>query len=547
VAQADSERFELRKYLHVLRQRRGLIAVITLGVMVTTLIVSLLQTRVYEAGAEVLLQPRSTESVFGGSNETPNTVAPTVETEIRIMRSDAVRAAVRAAIGSAPAMSVSRIGETEVMKVSATDQSARRAAQVANAYARAYVDFRKNQAVGDLKLATDQIKVKIDALQAEIDALGTRLAQATGSELAAAQATLGPRYSNLITEQSLLTQKLNSLQVDATLKSGGAQLVRAASVPSSPASPKVLRNVLAALVAGLILGTALAFVREHLDDSVRTKDDLADALPGVPVLGVVPVIDGWGAKSALAHLKSVQTGSGPATEAYRSLRNSIEHLGIDRPVRTLQVTSPTAGEGKTTLVANLAVVFAATGRRVVMVDCDLRRPSIHSIFGIANDVGFTSIVLDGVAPLAAVHTADMTPPVFLVPAGPLPPNPSEILSSSRTAEIIFELQGEFDIVLVDSPPVLPVADAVALAAWVEATVLVGKAGVTAGRMLTEALERLRQVDADVVGTVLNQAAAEATYGYYGYGYGHPGGAANGERNGSSSTPPVRDRPTDARS
>jgi succinoglycan biosynthesis transport protein ExoP len=527
VANVDAERFDLRTHLRTVARHRNLILIVTAGVVACAVLVSLLQTTVYSASAEIVLQPRSTESVFDASGGSGTQSDRTVETEIRVLKSDAVRSAVRQSIGSAPTVTATRIGETEAMKITATNTSAERSARIANAYANAYLDLRKNQAVGDLRAASDQIKSKIDALQIQIDDLDRRLLQATPADRPAVEATIGPRYNNLLAEQGLLAQKLNSLQVDATLKSGGAQLVRAATVPNSPASPKPVRNALGALLVGLVLGTGFAFVRDHLDDSVRTKEDLARALPGTPILGVVPVIENLKADNAPPHLKAVGTGTTPAGEAYRSIRTAVQLLGVERPLRTLQITSPAAGEGKTTLLANLAVVLAAAGQRVVMVDCDLRRPTLNQLFDLPNDVGFTSVFLGDASPLATVQRVGVDSSLFLVSSGPLPVNPSEILGSNRTAQFVFELQSAFDVVLVDSAPVLPVADAVVLAAWVEATILVASAGVTTGRAVADSVERLRQVDARVVGTVLNRAAAEATYGY-GYGYSTP--ATNGRRN-----------------
>jgi capsular exopolysaccharide synthesis family protein len=518
VAQPDGQGFDLRSYLRTLHRRRWLIALVTVGVVACALVVSLLQSKVYRASAEVVLQPRSTESVFDPSNTTGNN--RTVETEIRVLRSDDVRNAVRREIGSAPPVTAARVGETEAMKISAASPDAQRAARIANAYASAYIELRKNQAVGDLKAASDQIGTKITALQGQIDALDKRLASAAPAERAGVEATIGPRYTSLLTEQSLLSQKLDSLQVDATLKSGGVQLVSEARPPTSPASPKPLRNALAAAVVGLVLGVALAFVREHLDDSVRNKDDLARALPGIPVLGVVPLNEDWDWEHATAQLEMVRTGSTPAAEALRTLRTAIQLLGVERPLHTLQITSPAAREGKSTLLANLAVVLAASGQRVVMLDCDLRRPSLHELFGVPDDVGFTSIFLGDATAQEVVQKVDIGSSLFLVTSGPIPANPSELLGSGRTAQFIFDLQSEYDIVLVDSAPVLPVADAVVLAAWVEATLMVAAAGATTRGALADAFERMRHVDARVVGSVLNRATVELGYSYgqrYGYG------------------------------
>lgn len=528
----DAESIDLRSYLHVLRRRKLTVALVTLGLVVSTVVASLLQSPVYEGVTEILLQPRGADFLFDANNASRVAATRTVETEIRVMRSDPVRNAVREKIGTAPKVSAVRLGETEVMEVRASSGSASRAALIANSYAEAYVDFRRNQATEDSLAAAEQVQFKIDELQSELDAIDRQIAAAASGERAATEARLRPRYTSLLTQQSLLSQKLDQLQVIATLNIGGAQVVRSADVPTSPASPKPLRNGLAALAVGLVAGIGLAFVREHLDDSIKNKEDLGTTLRTLPVLASIPDADdlgGHGAGGTREWLRRTQT---PTAEAYRSLRTSVQLLGVERPIRTLQVTSPIAGDGKTTTLANLAVVLAMAGQRVVMVDCDLRRPRLHTLFGLSDRVGFTSLLLGSVSLREAVQRVPGSDELFLLSSGPQPANPSELLSLKRTAELIFDLQTHFDMVLIDSAPVLPVTDATVLAAWVEATMLVTSAGTTTRTQVTDALDRLKQVDAPVVGAVLNRAPAEQGYGYR-YDDGSPPRSGFGRRGDSS--------------
>jgi polysaccharide biosynthesis transport protein len=515
VPQTTSE-IDLRRVLRTLRRRRLLSALVALGMAAVALVVSTLSTAMYRASAEIVVQPDSAQSVF---DQAGSASAPTgsVETEIRVVQSDPVRRAATEELGGPARVSATRVGETEIMRITALEPSPRRAADVANAFAKAYVDLRKSQAIGDVNAASEQIRAKINSLQVEIDALDRRLSQASAQERAAVEASVGPRYTSLITEQGLLSQKLNSLEVDAALKTGGVQLVRQAEVPTEQASPNPVRNGIAALVVGLILGVGLAFLRDHLDDSVATKDDLVAAAPQTPVLGVVPVLKEWTVARATASHRSPDDASVAAVEAYRTLRTSIQLLGVDRPLRTLQVTSPGAGEGKTTVLANLGLALSAGGQRTVLVDCDLRRPRLHELFGLPNDVGMSTVLAGDISPLDVVRQVPGGGSLFVVTAGPIPNNPVELLLSKRASKVMFELEGEFETVLVDSPPVLAVTDAVVLAAWVDATLLVARARRTGRRAVDEALERLGQVNARIAGTILNGAAAADSYGY-GYGY-----------------------------
>ncbi len=300
--------------------------------------------------------------------------------------------------------------------------------------------------------------------------------------------------------------------MDGALKQGGAQLVTPATTPTSAVAPRPLRNGLLALFVGLLLGICLAFLLNYLDDSVRTKDDFERVAPGLPVLGMIPVVSGWKTKDR-PFLVSTHDPMSPAAEAYRTLRTSVQFLGLDQPMRILQLTSANAREGKTTTLANLAVALAGAGQRVLVVCCDLRRPRIHEFFGLENGVGFTSALL-GKVPLAdAIQAVPDQPGIDLLASGPLPPNPSELLSSNRTAEVLNALRVEYDIVLVDSPPLLPVTDALVLSHRVDAVLLVSVAGATTRKEVVRATELLVQVEAPVVGAVLNGVDPEGSDGY----------------------------------
>jgi capsular exopolysaccharide synthesis family protein len=306
------------------------------------------------------------------------------------------------------------------------------------------------------------------------------------------------------------------VQVTANLKTGDAQLVTPASTPLRPDSPQPRRDAVVALVVGLLLGVALALLREHLDDSVKTKDELERVSDGLPTLGIVPREAGWKDREE-AYVVSRDEPFSPSAEAFRSLRTAIQFIGLDRPVHTLQITSPNAGEGKTSTLSNLAVALARAGKRVGLVCCDLRRPRLHEFFGIPNTVGFTSVLLGEVSLDAAMVRVHGEANLAVLPSGPLPPNPSELLASPRTAEVLTALQAHFDVVLVDSPPVLPATDAAVISGRVDVSLLVANAGETGRKEMTRAIELLRQVDAPLIGVVLNGARNEPGSGY---GYHH---------------------------
>jgi len=485
--------FELRDYVRVLRRRKIPIILVTFFVIVIALSASYVQTPVYSATAQILLQARSTEFLFDSSGPTR-----AVKDEILVINSEPLRAVVKEKFGSAPPVSAAPVGETSAINVSAESTEPAQAAAVANAYVNAYIEFRRKQAVDDLLAASAEIQNKVADLQKQIDAAS------------------GPQKEPLVQAQALFKQKRDELQVGSAIRTGGAQLVTSAAVPISPVRPTPKRNGIVAAIAGLLLGVGIAFLIEYLDDSIKNKEDLASATSGLPVIGLIPVVSDWRAQDE-AQVVSLVAPKSPAAEAYRTLRTAVQFIGLEHPTKTLQLTSAGPQEGKSTTLANLAVALARAGQSVVVVCCDLRRPRIHEFFALENSSGFTSVLLGKVSLSASLQAVPGQPRVSLLASGPLPPNPSELLASRRTVEVLALLRAEFDVVLIDSPPVLPVTDALVISGLVDATLLVAVAGGTTRREAARTVELLRQVDAPLIGAVLNGVRSDGSYGY-GYDY-----------------------------
>lgn len=514
----------LRDYLEVVRRRKTVIAMCVVVLLGIAMAVSYLQTPRYSATAKLLLKPRSSQSLFGSDSQTYVDPARSVETEIEVIKTEPVQDLVRTKIGSAPPVQVRPVGRTDLVSVRAESTDPTRAALVANTYAGAYIEFRRKQALDDLSAAGEEVQTKITDLQRQIENLGSTTAnvppcvdarttpEACGQR-SAAEATLTQRRTTLISQLGLFQQRLDQLQVDSALATGGAQLVTPASTPAEPFQPRPLRNAVLGLVLGVLFGVGLAFLVEHLDDSIKRKDDFERAVPGVGVLGLVPMVADWKSKDR-TRLVSLTEPTSPPAEAYRMLRTSIQFLGFDRQVRIVQVTSASAREGKTTTLANLAVAFASSGLRTVAVCCDLRRPRLHEFFDLDNSVGFTSVLLGHVPLGKALQSVPGQERLLLLASGPLPPNPAELLSSSRTADLLGTLAAQADIVLIDSPPVLPVTDSLVLCQRVDSLVLVSSAGTTTRKAAARAAEMLKQVNAPLVGAVLNGVTEEDGYGRY---------------------------------
>ncbi len=516
----------LRDYLRILLRRRFTILLIVVLFVGPVLTYSVLQAPVYAAKSRVLLEdvtPASLADPGAGASTDPGR---RLRTQLEVFAGEPLRGAVRAKLGSVPQATARGLGTTDVIEITARDRSAKRAATVADAYADAYVELRRTQSLDNLVAAGQQVQNRLTGAQKRLDDLDAQIATAPADRQNALRGA--PDHDALVAQVSVLRQRLDNLQINQALNSGGAEIVTHASVPTGPVSPRPLRAGLLALAAGLVVGTGAAFLQEYLDDSVKTRNELGRLGGGRPVLGVVPVVSE--AVDSAGQVVSLNDPKSPAAEAYRSLRTSIQFLALDTPVVTIEVTSPSPREGKTTTVANLGVAMARAGQRVVIVGCDLRRPIIHEFFGLDGSLGLTSVIL-GKAPLSAVlQPVPGQNRLSVLPSGPLPPNPAEILSSWRFAEVLTSLQQNADIVLVDSPPVLPVTDAMVLSGRVDATVLVVLAGVTARQEVTRAVETLTQVGAPLVGTVLNGVAETSEYGF-----GHDYYQSTAER-GSTATP-----------
>lgn len=531
----ETEReLELRDYLDVLRRRKWIIAGVTALAVAVSMAASLLQDEVYRATAEILLQPRASEEIFDPSeNQGVQRDQAAVETEIQVMRSQSVQKAATEAIGRRPNVSISARGQTSVVAISADDRAPATAAREANAFARAFIETRRSQQIEDLLAASDEVEDKIadideqlSELEAPLDDLEEQIAAADSpgeeaqlrDEQNALRADIAAQRQALQAQRASYNAQLGQLQLASNLtRTGGAQLVSEAEVPIDPVSPKPLRNAILAFVVGLLLGVGLAFLRDYLDESIRTREDVERATGGrLDVLTAIPVVSQWkeGDKPMLV---AATDPSSPASEAYRSLRTSIQFLGLDHPIKVLQFTSAAAAEGKTTTLANLAVTFAQADRRVLVVCCDLRKPRIHEFYGLRNTVGFTSVLLGQVPLHEGVQRVPDIPGLSLLASGPPPPNPAELLGSTRVQELFVRMRDMYDIILVDSPPVLPVTDAAILAGLSDATVVVATANRTGRRDLHRTVEELAAVRAHVVGGVLNGVSSGSAY-YYSYGY-----------------------------
>ena len=309
-----------------------------------------------------------------------------------------------------------------------------------------------------------------------------------------------------------------------------ASVTDAATAPKTPVSPQPLRNILLGLVLGAMLGLGLAVLRDVLDNRVKTPQDLAEATDHAPDLGHVP-FDKSAPKKPL--VRDLPTNA-PRVEAYRVIRTNLQFLNVDSSQRIIVVTSPLPGEGKSTTASNIALTIAQAGHTVVLVEADLRRPMASDYFRLEPAVGITSVLLGQVTLEQAMQHG--APRCDILASGPTPPNPTELLQSDAMHRLLDELKNRYDYVIIDAPPVLPIADAALLAAQAQGAILVTRHNKTTVEQVRGAVERLDAVGATLLGTILNRTPVNRKGSSYGYGYGY-GYAADTRPSKPATVPP----------
>ena len=357
----------------------------------------------------------------------------------------------------------------------------------------------------DLDLSPRQLAQEISAAAVTdtvlIDITVTDPSPERAQQIAAA---LGSEFTTFATElESTASGSASPVKVTVT---------DSPELASSATSPQTARNTALGALVGLLVGAALAVARARLDQSVKGAGEATD-LAGAPVVGLVLRDDALQTKHAID-----RNSSGPTAEAFRQLRTNLQFLNVDEPPKVIMISSAVPSEGKTTLAVNLALTLAEAGRAVTLVEGDLRRPRVTRYLGMVGGAGLTNI-LAGSADLADVLQPYGDGGLKVIAAGPTPPNPSELLASSHMFKLVDDLRGTSDFVLIDAPPLLPVADASGLAVIVDGVVLSVRYGSTRKEQLQQARATLDQVGARTLGVVLNFVPPKADISSaYGYGY-----------------------------
>ena len=368
------------------------------------------------------------------------------------------------------------------------------------------------------------LEAQIPPLQTQTAITGRRLAQATGGigRYAGLELTLDRltrEHDSAQTQDKNFTDQLGDLSLREKAHHAAARIIESAATPLSPIRPHRMQSIVFACLIGLFVGICLALMQEFLDDRINSVDEATRVL-GLPALGSVPALS-----AADAHLLPQMKGLDPASESYRVLRTNIHFATVDAPARTLMVTSASPGEGKSTTAANLAFAMAMDGKKVLLVDTDLRRPCQHKLLDLPPVPGLTDVLL-GHTPLAP-H--EIMPGLSVLTSGSTPPNPGELLNSRKFRNLVDDLMAMADVVIFDSPPVLAAADAVILASQMDGTILVVETGATKKGAARRTMQLLKQARATMLGIAYNKMRAQDGEGYYYYNYQYTSPAIDVER------------------
>jgi non-specific protein-tyrosine kinase len=542
---------ELIQYIRILLKRWWLILLLTLVGSGAAVYNTLQEPPIYRSTATLLLNPALLPDsyVSGSFSYISYRAAELAQNYSLYLKTSAFAEKVIAEEGLnispgalIDAISTRLIEGTQYFEITATRNDATEAQMLAMAIANNFIDAHMAQqqqqlalqrAAGDVDNMQALLREKLErerqyyeeqvtVHRLQIEQIETQPPSAARDELVAAvQARLSEYENRLLTimsDQIELQPQGQNTQIDTVT------IVQPAPLPESPIGTGKMQRILFALMASLVVGVTLAFGLEYLDYTVKGPDDL-EALVGEPILGALSVVQETNTnREGIESIFVLAQPRSSISEAVRALRTNILFSQAGRELRSLIVTSAGPGEGKTTVAANLAVVMADAGKRVILVDADMRRPTLHKRFGVVNSVGLSSLMIadDPTDPRVLRRHLQQGPveTLLLLTSGPIPPNPAALLSSERAYQVLTALEAEADIVIYDTPPALTVTDAVILASRADATLQVVRAGVTRREIVLKTRATLQRVDANLMAPVINwvRAADIGHYGYYYAGY-----------------------------
>ncbi|MCP5032075.1 MAG: polysaccharide biosynthesis tyrosine autokinase [Actinomycetia bacterium] len=529
------DELDLFGYARIIRRRIIWFLVPLIAIPAAAVFYTQSQDLVYEAKARVLLNNSAAQEAIDGRLVSASVRDRELANEINLAQSDEAEEAFRATFtlgpdDPLPDGTVTADSSSDVLEFTFQGPTAEQAALATNTWAVIYVDLKQKDASGSIDRASERLRDQLDQLRLERESVRADLREL---EIRRARANTDEERAileiDIELENGAVSGELNLVdaQIEATVQSiallqlsgevaseGTARILQKASPPLGPTNASTARNMVLGLIVGAVLGVVAALIRDQLDRSVNTSEDVQKL--GLTVLGTIPKA-GKKASQDLAQV-SLHDPHNPIADAYQRVRSALQFLALDTDTRSILVTSPTAGNGKTTTAVNLALAFSSVDHKVVLVDADFRRPMIHRIFNTNLVPGVTDALVQGIPldRIAVATSLEARASLAALPAGTEPPNPATFLASPLFDELHAQLRAKSDMVVFDAPPVLPVADATSLCPDVDGVVLVVEAGQTTRDQLASAIEIIDRAGGLILGVVLAKSKATSK-AYYQYG------------------------------
>ena len=510
---------ELKQYTALLWRWKWLILLATLLAAGAAYGASRLQVPIYQATTTLLVNQAPNEQVTDYTAILTSERLARTYAEMLTNRPVLEEVILRLGASTTPdelakTIDVQLVRDTQLIAVSVEHPGPGWAAAIANTVVEVFA--AQNEAIQESRYAAskeslgqevERLRGQVTETEQAIERLGTPSTDAGRDELVRLQSDLGQYRASYAS----VLQSYEALRVAEARSVSNVVQVEPAVEPTIPVRPRTTVNTLLAAVVGAMLAVGVVFLIEYLDDTIKTPDEVMRATE-LPLVGLISRIE----DEADGEPYAARQARSPAAEAFRSLRTNLQFSGVDRPVRSLLVTSPGPQEGKSTVAANLAVVMAQGGHRVTLLDADMRRPRLHRLLGVPNRIGLSDLFTRNPLGLDGAVRAWRMENLSLLTSGGLPPNPAELLASDRMNQILEQVAKQSDFVVIDSPPAGAVTDAIVLAARVDGVLLVVEPMHTRLLSAVQVVEQLRRAGANVVGLVFNNVPLGRSGYYNGY-------------------------------
>ncbi|MEJ5186654.1 MAG: polysaccharide biosynthesis tyrosine autokinase [Candidatus Geothermincolales bacterium] len=530
---------ELRDYITVVLGRKWVIIGSAALVIAAALIISFLQTPLYESRVKILAESNkagetATDKLLSLAFTDPNSF---IQTQQKIIETRTIAEAVRQRLeslyeersyGADPSgetfipasipdpeelmkrVKVERAQNTNVFDIVITTAHPLLSRDIAQAYADEYIKNRQLAAIKQISEARKEVWNRIQEVQNQIEEVAQEAKKYTRENRPPELEASATQAVNL---WATLYEKYLSLRIAEALEQRGLEVIEPAKA-GIRVSPKTARNGVLAVFLGLILGIGLAFLVDYLDNSLKSREDF-ERFYETAILAEIPRIP---LEEGVREAVYITQSESPAAEGFRNLRTHVMFINLDEHVRAIMVTSSSPKEGKTSVAFNLGAALSEMGKRVLLIEADLRRPALQKFLEDISEKGLVDVIM-GHLPLEEAISNTGIPNLDILVSGPKPPNPAEMVSSSSMQKILERCKELYDFVLVDVPPVLAVSDAVALAPYVDGVLLVASHGIATREGAKRTVEILSKVEARILGVVVNNVEISARrygYGYYGY-------------------------------